>query len=138
MKFLTTGALNRGSGPRLLILFALFLFATFEGMTSVLLLLDPAPADSVLLVLEEGHMLLFFRGIEGLFLASVLVGLPVHASLRNGLTLALFLIPVLGLIVCLLSVSLPGLQLTARILAQIPFVVLIFTGGLVGFKMYAR
>ncbi|MBL8020451.1 MAG: hypothetical protein JNM27_12350 [Leptospirales bacterium] len=138
MKFLITGALNRAAGPRLLILLALLLFALFEGITSALLILDPAPADTVLLVLEEGHVLLFFRGIEALFLASVLVGLPVRSSLRNAITIGLFLLPILSLGLWLLCVSFPTLQLAARALALVPSAVTTLTSAFVATKMYAR
>lgn len=138
MKFLITGALNRAAGPRLLILLALLLFVLFEGITSALLMLDPAPADTVLLVLEEGHVLLFFRGIEALFLASVLIGLPVNSLLRTTITIGLFILPIVSLSMWLLCVSFPELQSTARALALLPSAVTILTSAFVSAKMYAR
>lgn len=138
MKFLITGALNRPSGPRAVVLAAVLVFALFEALTAFLLLGDAAPADTVVLVLEEIHMLVFFRGLEALFLSSVIMGLQAAPYLKRAFPLALFGIPLVAALLALLAVLFPWLGSAARYAAWSASFLVMCACAFVAWKMYAR
>jgi hypothetical protein len=138
MKFLVTGALNRPGGPRGLILAALALFSTFEICTAVLVSLESAGPETLALALEEVHILIFFRGLEALFLASVLAGLPLDAIVKRIAPAALFGIPLAGALLVLVSPVLPELYAGARAASLLASSVFILASALTVRTMYAR
>lgn len=117
MKFLITGSLRASNGPRLLVTSAILFFFCFTvahllreagstgltpatirqnlyaGPTDALIASDAPPG--FLAVLEDLHIDLFFFGLLGLLLGSVLYQVRVAETLKRGLIYALFLFPLL-------------------------------------------
>lgn len=138
MKFLVTGALNRAGGPRVLVAAAAFIFGLFEALAAVLLLADTAPAETIVLVLEEVHILVFFRGLEALFLGSVILGLPLPDVVRKSFPVTLFAVPLTAAVCAVLAVPFPWMHPLAQLFALASSAFVIASSALVCWKLYAR
>ncbi len=138
MKFLVTGALNRPGGPRGLVLAALCLFGLFEVCTAALVSLESSAPETLALALEEIHVLVFFRGLEALFLGSVAAGLPPVLVAKRVISIALFGIPLAGAFLVLVSVWMPELYPAARAASVLASAFFIGSSSLIVRKMYAR
>lgn len=140
MKFLITGALNRPGGPRLLVLGGAALMFVYEVCMLALSLLsakDPAP-ETIAIALEEIHIVFFMRGMEALFLGSVLIGLPAPAVLRRWLPLTLFVFPGIAAGLHLLSSGLPSAYLASIFFSCASSILAVGVQILIVWKLYAR
>ena len=138
MKFLVTGALNRPGGPRGLVLAALCLFGLFEVCTAALVSLESSAPETLALALEEIHVLVFFRGLEALFLGSVAAGLPPVLVAKRVISIALFGIPLAAAFLVLVSAWMPELYPAARAASVLASAFFIGSSSLIVRKMYAR
>ena len=138
MKFLITGALNRPGGPRGVLTLGLLLFVIYELCNVVLNAAESEPPGTLALAVEDTHVLLFFRGLEALFLVSVTIGLPLPVLMRRGISIALFAIPLVSFSLLLVSVWQPAFFVVARSASILASIAVILSAAVVVRSMYAR
>ncbi|MEQ9364894.1 MAG: hypothetical protein RIF32_11655 [Leptospirales bacterium] len=158
MKFLITGSLRSARGPRTLItlslaLFILFIAAhairesgstglTFESVQANLYggphedlsLFEPPPG--FIAILEDLHMDLFFFGLLGLFLGSILYQVRLDERAKQFLLYAIFLLPLAYIFSRGLSYFFAGAAFLVLPAAVASYFVLLLTMGLILRDLY--